>query len=531
MFTSDFETKNMQNQVIVIGAGLAGMVAAHVAQAEGASVVLIDRSAIGLGSNSAMSNGRFSCPTASYSVGQYIQDTMKVGKMINHKPTVERIAGLTLHALDYVSAVGFDFEGRKDHCFFSTQRTDVFRGVPMVGKLAEQLKNAKGISFYGGFYVTELLQRNNRLIGVRGLDKKGRGIILMSPSVVLATGGAGAIYLRNDNQKSTMGRGYYLAAAAGLPLWDMEFVQFYPLVLNEPKLPAMMVYPPYPKEVRLITASGVDLLKKYCMGDINDAMRENRDTLSQILYEEDRKASVYVDFRAVPAEAWQLSPLNLLSRIKFDFRTQPVRISPGAHFFMGGLQTNDQGQTAINGLYACGEVTWGFHGANRLGGNALTECLVSGMVAGRNAAAHSLAQQSDADLADLPLSLEGKLAPTAFAFRRFRQQLRTISWKSAGIVRDESGLKAGLDEAGKLERQLRASAPETVIDRKRKADLLGAVFVLRAILTASLDRKESRGAFVRKEYPSGDNVQWRKNSCLKYNPQTDEFSVSYHVAG
>jgi len=97
-----------------------------------------------------------------------------------------------------------------------------------------------------------------------------------APSVVIATGGGGAIYLRNDNQKRMMGQGYYLAAKAGLELWDMEFVQFYPLVMAEPRLPSMLLYSPYPEEVKIINASGEDIGRKHGMRDVNEAIMKRR---------------------------------------------------------------------------------------------------------------------------------------------------------------------------------------------------------------------------------------------------------------
>lgn len=530
MSIRDHSTEYLQHHVIVIGAGLAGMVAALSAHAQGAAVVLIDRSDIGLGSNSAMSNGRFSGPTTTYSADDFIRNTLRSGKMINHRPTVGKIAHNVFAAFHFMRSTGLEFQEKKDHYYCKVKRLDVQRGVSMTRQLAGYVKTFDKIRTLTSFYVTEILQDGSRAYGVRGITKGGETVSLLSPSVILATGGAGAIYFRNDNQKSAMGQGYYLAARAGLSLWDMEFVQFYPVVIAEPRLPSMMIYPPYPKTVGLITASGKDLLQKYGVTDVNEAMRKKRDALSQILYAESLQEPVYMDLRNVSSSDCGSNPLQILSKMKFDFQKKPVRITPGAHFFMGGLHTNEFNQTDLKGLYACGEICWGLHGANRFGGNALTECLVTGMIAGRHAAESARRQLTDRIDEKSPIENEDRSRQISFAFRPLQQKIREISWDFAGIIRNETGLKRGLQEVKVLENQLDRMAPETVIERRRFADLAGAVFVLKTVLTASLARKESRGAFVRKEYPMGDNIEWRKNSSLTYDPKTKDFSVLHRKA-
>jgi len=520
----------MANRVVIIGAGLAGMMAAYAAQQSGAEVVLVDRSGLGLGSNSAMSNGRFAGPTSAYSAEDLVRDTLRVGKKINHVSSVERLAQRAPESFDFFCSLGFELEAFTDHYFVKSSRSDIHRGVPLVRQLAQGVRELKNVRVVSGFYATRLIRDESRLLGVRGIDRRGRETTLPASSAVLAAGGAGAIYLKNDNQKSMLGQGFYLAARSGLELWDMEFVQFYPVVMSGPRLPAMMVYPPYPREAKIIDHSGEDLLGKYAIENLDDAMRRKRDTFSKILYEECCRGPVFLDFRKAPASAWETPPLKYLNKLRFDFKNRPVEISPGAHFFMGGLRVDETGQTALPGLYACGEILWGIHGANRLSGNALTECLVSGMVAGRGAAADDGAG---------PLSerrgLEDDQATASdhcsrpFPFRRLRQEIREIAWNCAGIIRDEAGLKAGLNRLVTVDDRLNAVHPEDVLEKWRKEDLKSAAFVLKAVLTSSLARKESRGALIRREFPLGDLAGWRKNSCLRHDPRTQDFFVSHHA--
>ena len=245
------------------------------------------------------------------------------------------------------------------------------------------------IEVLDSFYVTEILKSGGKTNGVKGIGKTSEEIFVNAPAVVMATGGGGAVFFRNDNQKKAMGQGYYLAAKAGLNLWDMEFVQFYPFVISQEGLPSMLVYPPYPKEVKLLNVEGKDILERYGIKDIHEAVSTERDKLSAILFQEGLKGPVYMDYRGVPAVLWEKRPLSLLPKW-FDFRKRPFEISPAAHFFMGGVCVDERGETSLPGLFACGELVWGLHGANRMRGNALTECLVSGAVAGRSAAEYAL---------------------------------------------------------------------------------------------------------------------------------------------
>jgi aspartate oxidase len=363
-----------------------------------------------------------------------------------------------------------------------------------------------------------------------GFDKTGEEVIINAPAVVLATGGAGAIYLRNDNQKGILGQGYYLAARAGLELWDMEFVQFFPLVIAEPGLPSRAVFSPHPRGTRVINDEDEDVLQKYEMGDLNEAIKTRRDDLSAALFKEGSKGLVYIDYRKVPSSAWGKHPLSLLSRIHFDFKNKPLSVSPAAHFFMGGVRTDEDGQTSLPGLFACGEVVWGLHGANRMAGNALTETVVFGRIAGQNAAHHALTHRpSELNSKELLKDPSHPIVSSKETLAHIRRQIKEAAWKYAGVIRSEKGMREGLVKLKELERGLKGVVPKNISDKKSKDDLMSAAFVLKAILTASLSRKESRGAFIREDFPQQDDLHWRKNSCIVYDIQKDNFSIKHYA--
>ncbi|RKY91053.1 hypothetical protein DRQ15_05890 [candidate division KSB1 bacterium] len=525
MGNAEFQIVN--KDVIVIGAGCAGLTAALEARRQNAQVLLLDKGPIGIGTNSVLSNGFFAGPTADYSVDDYVRDTLQTGKAINYESMVSLVAREAPSAFLFLRSLGIDLAEVRGGYRVKSPRPDYSPGLVLVQALMKGIKKLSGIDLLPGFYVIEILKDDEKVYGVRGIDKSGREVSIYAPAIVLATGGAGAIYLRNDNQKCIMGQGYYLAAKAGLRLWDMEFVQFYPFVIAEPGLPSLLLYPPYPKQVLLINSAGEDIVKKYGI-NLQEVISTKRDEFSAILFRENIKGPVYMDYRKVPPGLWERTPLNLLRKVKFDFQRKPIAVAPAAHFFMGGVRINENGQTSLSGLFACGEVVWGFHGANRMSGNALTECVVFGRIAGRSAAQYALTHRVR------PLNRRSsksshRLVSTKGALRELKRQIKHIAWQYAGVVRREEELKNGLTKIMDLERQLNGTVVQTVADRKLKEDLMGAAFVLKAVFTASLSRKESRGSFIREDFPQKDDINWRKNSCLAYDWEEGKFSVSYRA--
>jgi succinate dehydrogenase/fumarate reductase flavoprotein subunit len=520
----------MENKkdVIVIGGGCAGMMAALEAEKNGANVTLIGRGAIGIGTNSALSNGVFAGPTPQTTPDEYIRKTLQAGKGLNRESMVNLVTREAPKAFSLLCSFGLELEEITGRYIVKPSRPNVIPGLTLMKVLVAKIKESGRIGVFRDFYATEILKNEERVYGVKGLGKTGEEVIIDAPAVVLATGGAGAIYLRNDNQKSIMGQGYYLAAKAGLELWDMEFVQFFPLVIAERGLPSQVVFSPHPRGTRVINNEGEDVLQKYEIGDLNEAIKTRRDDLSAALFKEGSKRLVYIDYRKVPSSAWTRHPLSLLRRIHFDFKNKPLSVSPAAHFFMGGVRIDENGQTSLPGLFACGEVVWGLHGANRMAGNALTETVVFGKIAGRNAADYALTHRSSISN---PKGLIKDFShhPSKERLPNIRNQIRETAWKYAGVVRSQEGMKEGLAKVTDLERELKGIVPKTIVDRKLKEDLVSAAFVLEAVLTASLSRGESRGAFIREDFPQQDDLKWRKNSCLLYDIQEGNFSLNHYA--
>ena len=383
----DFVKRNaMDADVIIVGAGLAGCNGSHEPGEKGARVLVLTRKAAGIASNSVISNGVLAGPTRDYPPETYIQDTLSIGKGLNSLAHIETVARNIGPAIAFLQNAGCRITERHGHYSVAPSRPDTIPGVTLMKKIADVLKGYPNLKVRTGFHVTDFLTHDGRACGVEGIDHVGRKRRLQASAVILAGGGGGAVYLRNDNQKRTLGQGYAMALRAGLELRDLEFVQFYPFIHAEPGVPAMLLYPPLPKQASLIDAAGCDLAEKYGLGDLNDLILKKRDGLSAMLHQEMHSGPVYMDFRGVPSTDWSQAPLAMLTRLKFDFRSRPFAVAPGVHFFMGGIATDAEARTGLPGLFACGEVAWGLHGANRRGGNALAECMVFGPIAGAHAA-------------------------------------------------------------------------------------------------------------------------------------------------
>ncbi|RPI08332.1 MAG: FAD-binding protein, partial [Zetaproteobacteria bacterium] len=400
-------------------------------------------------------------------------------------------------------------------------------GVSLVRRVADLVAGRDGIRTVRGFYVEALVGASGPIVGVRGARLDGGELEIVAPTVVLACGGAGAVYARHDNQASIFGQGYRLAAEAGLDLWDMEFVQSYPIVLDEPGMPMTMIYPPYPAEARLVAASGEDLLQKHGLGNINQAIIRKRDTFSATLVAEGKAGAVRMDLRAVPDDLWEAHPLSLLKRFKAECRQRPIRIAPAVHFFMGGVCTDEDGRTRRGGLFACGETVWGLHGANRMGGNALMECLVSGRLAGLGAARWAETHPGISGEAVSPSVGPRVPGSEREDLRDLRRRLQALASEYAGVVRSGEGMAEGLREAESVWQALRTARTDGPKERVLREDLLSAAFTLRAVLTAGLGRLESRGSILRADYPAQDDARWLRNSRLTWDAAADRFHVQY----
>jgi len=238
-----------------------------------------------------------------------------------------------------------------------------------------------------------------------------------------------------------------------------------------------------------------------------------RDKASYLIYKESQTGKVFMDYTRVPDEKWNEYPFNLFPKQRFNFKEKPFQIAPVAHFFMGGVKIAPSGGTDIQGLFAAGEVTSGVHGANRLGGNGLSECLVFGANSGLSAATYAkrnTLRKASFDSEEWLKSLMGDKvdSKTHYEISRLLKRIRGIAWTHAGPIRNETGMREALSLLEGIDEELQNLKVNNTVDLISKKEVGNASLVMKAILLSSLARQESLGAFQREDYPhpSGSNV-------------------------
>ncbi|MHC1604537.1 MAG: FAD-dependent oxidoreductase [Candidatus Methanofastidiosia archaeon] len=383
------------------------------------------------------------------------------------------------------------------------------RAIPLA--LLETAKNAN-INFCEGYAVIKLFVKENRVVSAIAFDGK-RFIQLNFKSLVLATGGAGKLYKNTTNPSDIMGDGYFLASDIGASLVDMEYVQFFPTVA----LSSYLVLPfIFTDGAIMLNSKGERFIGKY---DPNLMEKTTRDRMSRAIFTEVMEGrgidgGVYISYKEVPDKILSTKyrkELDFFLAKGIDLKKEPLLVKPACHFFMGGIKIDKRCQTDVLGLFACGECAGGTHGANRLAGNALTEALVFGEIAGKSASEFAISH--DCLEADTKTFLES--LPAAGGEGNEKEAisaLKNIMWNYLGIIRSEDGIKEAIAQISSLRKQF---------EKLQSTGNLNDYFILRnlfyiaqTIAVASLERKESRGAHYRSDYPL-EKEEWKKSIVIK----------------
>lgn len=519
--------EQLQTDILVIGSGLAGLVSAFEAAKAGLRVLLVGKFAVGIGTNTSLANGLFTAANSQYSKESHLRATLESGRGLNQIRLVRTFVDKAPEILEKLRDGGAPLiDQKKGYLVHRPEGSSQLPGLLLIRPLIERLRK-HSVHFLPGLVIFDLVLEEGEVRGAFGFFKNGNPCLIQSRGVILSAGGAGAIYRRNDNQRSILGDGYALALRAGVSVFDLEFIQFYPFVLGEPRLSSFLLYPPYPKEARLFDEKREDLLEKFNLrGDLNEAVNTQRDRLSVALYHASQTGDVFFDLTQVPQEKWDRYPLNFLKKSKFPFRDRPFLVSPAVHFFMGGVESDERAATSLPGLFAAGEAAWGIHGANRLGGNALTECAVFGALGGRSATEYARQKEQQGPFTPFSEKLVKKWDRKVRSYLKKRKEifdpprdllreLKDLAWRYAGPCREEETLKEGLDRLSSLRRRIDRVYPATVKDLFMRRSLENSALLLEAILEGSLLRKESRGSFFRKDFPDQDDGSWLKNTCYR----------------
>ena len=392
-------------------------------------------------------------------------------------------------------------------------------------KLLEQARSL-GVRFLEGASVVKLFKRDGRVAGALGF-KDGAFTKIQAKAVVLATGGAGRLFRNTTNPSGIAGDGYYLAQDVGACLKDMEYVQFFPTVAGRNYLVLPFIFT---DGAILLNGEGERFIARY---DPELMEKTTRDKMSQAIFTEVKEGrgiegGVHISYQSVPRELLEGKHQHEVEHFRskgIDLYQQPLLVRPSCHFIMGGISIDAECGTGVAGLFACGECTGGTHGANRLAGNALTETLVFGEVAGESAARHAEAHSrfdfdATAFIETLP-AIGGEDDLPAIL-----DSLRDLAWEHLGIIRNAEGIAHATATLDSCRDQMAALVH--VADLDQYCSLRNAVHALSAIALAAQTRTESRGAHFRSDYPEADAV-WAKGIII--NPdQTVNFNESIAAA-
>ena len=526
--------------VLIIGAGGAGLRAAIEAHNMGVKVLVVSKGKFPSGCVTATAMGAMLAPFDQQdSIERHVDDTLRGGSYLNDPTLVQiLVSHAKQRALD-LERYGTDFD-RSDGKYelFPTGSSSVPRGVLAGdryrgGFFKGLVKEAAilGIDIRDEIMVTDLLKEGDAVVGAAGLDLKTDTVLIVSAkAVIVATGGAGNLYSLTTNLPGITGDGYALAYRAGAQLSDMEFIQSR----------VCMVYPeamrgtPPPAD-GCVTIGGrfynglcERYMRKYFPDKLEQVTRAEMARCTQREITEGRQSphgGVFGDLSGVPpAELAKFKAfLATCAEENFDPAWQPYEWAPGAHHFMGGIVINERCETGVGGLYAAGEAEAGVHGANRLAGNALTETQVFGAIAGANAAGKALS------ISAVPLPQERIAEVTnrlSQILRRdegpdpteVKNEIARVMSLYVGVLRHEEGLQT----ASRSFSAIRSMKIDHVsVGKERSFRMLSklleaenTLLIAELATLAATMRKETRGAHNREDYPQTVG-EWSKNIAFQ----------------
>ncbi|MGE5268483.1 MAG: FAD-binding protein [Thiohalocapsa sp.] len=547
---------HLECDVLVIGAGGAGMYAAIAASRAGAGhVVLADKSLVGRGGATVMAQ-----MTVAAALGEecpddwraHLEDTLAAGRGLCEENLAALLCedapariremadwhvGWARRAAGHIAQVGAPGHSRPRCCYVDFLNT----GPAVAATLRRQVGQVAAIRRIGNLAVTDIVTDDGgAAAGAVALDlANGAPVTIAAGAIVIATGGLTRIFRRNSASANMGGDGYALALAAGAELVDMEFVQFFPIGHLAPRLVGMdpIMWDPFRYRLggRLLDGNGREFLADYG-SDETAGYTTPRDLATYAIQQEVKAGrgsphgGVYLSFAHLPASALKeaFGPvIERLARNGIDLAHMPVEVSPIAHYHMGGIAVDARMRTRVPGLYAAGEAAGGANGANRLSGNAIPEALVFGSRAGDEAAhsamrqrqrdwgrqAAAAAQAAVAGIRELAAGRRGDAGPTVLL-----AGLREVMWRDVGPFRDAAGLAAAVARLA----EMRARLPELAIApgggwNPTVADwfeLRGSLLAAEAVARAALAREESRGAHQRDDFPAADPA-WQRRQHVR----------------
>jgi succinate dehydrogenase/fumarate reductase flavoprotein subunit len=523
-----------------VGGGGAGLMSAYGAAKNNAKVIVVNKGKVQRTGVTIMAPGAIAAVDHRWkeegdSKEIHFEDTIKGGCFLNNQEMVKVLVEKSPELVLELERMGALFQRENDgqrymlridgghsfaRCPFLEDRT----GKEMMMAMVSALRKLH-VEFKENIMITRLIKEEDRVIGAAGIAMEtGEPIIFESKAVVLATGGAGTIYENTDNSIDLTGDGYALALETGVPLRDMEFVQFYPLgFLFPPSLKGMLGGLLY--YCHLYNVCGERFMEKY------DPIRlelSTRDKVSQAIMAEvmegrgSPRGGVYMDM-TYHESGFISKMIPALNRTYQNIGNDPekdrIEVAPTVHFFMGGLEVNTRWETKIHGLFGAGEICGGMHGGNRLSQNALSEILVSGIISGEEAARYgskvdkSYISPKEAYIEEstIKLLINSELGTSP---DNIKKKIKETMWENVGVYRTDQSLNKALATIRELSSQpISITQKDLYMNNElfSALEVKNMLIVAETVILAALARKESRASHYRSDYPNTDNTNYLNN--------------------
>jgi succinate dehydrogenase / fumarate reductase flavoprotein subunit len=531
--------------VLVIGAGGAGLRAAVAAGEAGCDTVVVTKSLLGK-AHTVMAEGGIGAALGNVDPrdnwGVHFADTMLGGQLLNSWRMVEIFAQEVIDRVYELERWGGLFDRTPDgrisqrafgaHTFWRLAHVGDRTGLELIRTCQDRAVHAPNVTVHMEYTLTTLLKDGDRVVGAAGYRRNdGTFVVFRAKAVVLGSGGWGRMYKHTSNSWEGTGDGAALAYRAGAELLDMEFVQFHP---------TGMIWPPGARGIlvteavrgeggRLYNSLGERFMERY---DPKKMELSSRDVVARSIYKEAQAGrgsphgGAFLDVRHRGAEYIRKRLPSMVEQFhalaSVDITTEPMEVGPTIHYTMGGVRVAPEtGATTVPGLYAAGEVSGGLHGANRLGGNSLGDILVFGRRAGEAAAAEvagrahvavderQVEAEQRALLAHLDPHEEGENPYL------LHEALQEAMQDDAGIARTEESLTRSLHAI----QELCERAPRMRVGGRRILnpgwhtcrDVVNMLVISEAIVRSALERRESRGSQWRLDFPDLSEEQGRVN--------------------